>query len=53
MILCLKRESSEWGFSELSEGGKRVEKALTLLDKKYMDFWGLGKWDDGARTREL
>jgi hypothetical protein len=51
--LLFKRENSGWGFPEFSEGGKRVEKALALLDKKYKDLRGWGKWDDGARTREL
>ena len=36
--LLFKMENSGWGFPEFSEGGKRVEKALALLDKKYRDL---------------
>jgi len=33
--MVFKMENSGWGFPEFSEGGKRVEKALILLDKEY------------------
>lgn len=51
--MWFKMENSGWGFPEFSEGGKRVEKALALLDKKYRDLCGFGKWDDRSRTRGL
>ena len=51
--LLFKMENSGWGFPEFSEGGKRVEKALALLDRKYKQFWGAGKWEDRSRTRDL
>jgi len=52
-VVIFKKVKLRVGSPGALEGGKRVEKALALLNEEYMALCRGRKWEVGARTKEL